>query len=104
MRMLSKLICAAAAALAMTGPATASVIFADDFNRGVSDALGNGWSEVEAQPSDVSIVNRSGSDRQMSLQDLSPDAIASQMDGISAAGYSAITLSYEWAAQRGSEA
>ena len=100
MTVLSRFFGIAVVAFAAAGPASADIVFADNFNRQASNAVGNGWVEQESEPRDVSIVNRNGADRQMQLQDFGPQGMASQLVGISTLGYSGIVLSYEWAAKR----
>jgi hypothetical protein len=75
----------------------AAPVFSDDFNRPISNSVGNGWTEEESQSGDISIVNRSGANHQMQIQDLSPQAIASHLSGISTVGFDQVSLSYEWA-------
>ena len=94
---------AAASASAMATP-----IFSDDFNRALSNTVGNGWQEVEgALPSaaaDVSIVERSAADNEMQVRDNDPNGIASQLAGISTFGYTSLSLSYDWAPTNNTEA
>ena len=96
---------ALAAAMA---PAMATPIFSDDFNRALSNTVGNGWQEVEgASPSaaaDVSIVERSAGDNEMQVRDNDPNGIASQLAGISTLGYTNLTLAYDWAPTNNTEA
>jgi hypothetical protein len=77
--------------------AHATPVFSDDFNRAISNSVGNGWTEQESQAGDISIVNRSGIDHQMQIQDLSPQAIASHVSGVSTVDFTQLYLSYEWA-------
>ena len=92
------MLCGAAAA------ASAAPIFADDFNRAVSASVGNGWSETESDDVDVSIVARSGSDRQLQVRDDDPRGVASQRSGISTLGFASVFLAYEWAPTNNTEA
>ena len=93
-----------AAAFGPIADASAAPIFADDFNRAVSAHVGNGWSEVESDDVDVSIVARSGADREMQVRDDDPRGIASQRAGISTLGYASVFLAYEWAPSNNTEA
>lgn len=88
---------------ALSASATATTIFSDDFNRGVSDNVGGGWSEVESDAVDVSLVTRATSDQEMQLRDDDPKAVASQLNGISTLGYTGISLSYDWAPTNNTE-
>ena len=93
---------------AAMAPAMATPIFSDDFNRALSDTVGNGWQEVEgASPSaaaDVSIVERSAGDNEMQVRDNDPNGIASQLAGISTLGYTNLTLAYDWSPTNNTEA
>ena len=84
--------------------ASAAPIFADDFNRALSASVGNGWSETESDDVDVSIVARSGSDRQMQVRDDDPRGVVSQHTGISTLGYASVFLAYDWAPSNNTEA
>ena len=96
------------AVVAMLGGGGAAVsaapIFADDFNRAVSASVGNGWSETESDDVDVSIVARSGADRQLQVRDDDPRGVASQRSGISTLGVASVFLAYEWAPTNNTEA
>jgi PEP-CTERM motif len=100
-----------ALALGSAMSASATPIFSDDFDRGVSTSVGNGWTEVEgtgaSAAADVSLVNRTASGlvigQQMQLRDNDPQAIASQLSGISTAGYTNIALAYDWAPTNNTE-
>lgn len=76
--------------------AAAAPIFSDNFNRGTSNTVGNGWSEVESDAADVSLVERGVGDQMMQVRDEDPLAIASQLSGNSTMGYTNVTLSYDW--------
>ncbi|MEO6746065.1 MAG: PEP-CTERM sorting domain-containing protein [Caldimonas sp.] len=93
-----------AAACGPFAAASAAPIFADDFNRAVSASVGNGWSEVESDAVDVSIVARADADREMQVRDDDPRGIASQRAGISTLGYASVSLAYEWAPSNNTEA
>jgi hypothetical protein len=94
----------ALAFLASAGlPAAATPIFSDTFDRGASNVVGGGWTEVESDAVDVSLVNRSSGGQAMQLRDDDPRAIASQLDGISTLGYTNIRLSYDWAGTNNTE-
>jgi hypothetical protein len=103
-----KRVAAMTAVVAMLGGAAAAAsaapIFADDFNRAVSASVGNGWSETESDDVDVSIVARSGSDRQLQVRDDDPRGVASQHSGISTLGLASVFLAYEWAPSNNTEA
>jgi hypothetical protein len=101
MKHLSKSLVLLALGTAMS--ASAAPIFSDNFDRGVSNTVGNGWSEVESDAVDVSLVNRSTGGQMMQVRDDDPIAIASQLAGISTLGYSSVTLSYEWAPTNNTE-
>jgi hypothetical protein len=92
---------------AASASALATPIFSDDFNRALSNTVGNGWQEVEgASPSaaaDVSIVERSAGDNEMQVRDDDPNGIASQLAGISTLGYTGLTLAYDWAPTNSTE-
>lgn len=93
---------------AASASALATPIFSDDFNRALSNTVGNGWQEVEgASPSaaaDVSIVERSAGDNEMQVRDNDPNGIASQLAGISTLGYTSLALAYDWAPTNNTEA
>jgi hypothetical protein len=93
-----------AAACGPIADAAAAAIFSDDFNRAVSANVGNGWSEIESDDVDVSIIVRSGADREMQVRDDDPRGIASQRAGISTLGYASVFLAYEWAPSNNAEA
>jgi hypothetical protein len=79
--------------MAFAGPTSAAVIVQDNFDRPNSNIVGNGWSEWEAQVSDVSIHNGV-----LQLRGDDPQGSVSQViSPISAPGYTALTLSYDWA-------
>ena len=88
-------------ATAMT--ASAATIFGDDFNRGASYTVGNGWSEFESDSADVSLIDRAIGDQQLQIRDDDPLAIASQLSGLSTLGYASVTLAYEWAPTNNTE-
>ncbi len=94
----------AAGALAafVASPASAAIIFQDNFNRVNSNTVGNGWSESENDSNDVAIVNQA-----MQLRDFllfsTIDASASQLGGLSSIGLNNITLMYDWAPLTASE-
>jgi hypothetical protein len=79
--------------LAIGTPASAVVIFNDDFNRADSNTVGNGWTEIDSQNNDVKILNNR---LRLRDNDTTPDAQAAQL-GLSTFGYENITLSYDWA-------
>ena len=87
--------------LACALPARASpvTIFSDDFDRPVSNTVGNGWDEIESDAADVSIVQRVAGtgNNEMQVRDDDPNGIASQLGGLSTVGYGALTLSFDWA-------
>ena len=79
----------------IASPASAAIIFQDNFNRANSDTVGNGWVELEDDSNDVRVKNST-----LRLRDTlsgEPDAAASQLGGLSSLGIFNITLSYDWA-------
>jgi hypothetical protein len=90
-------------ALSAAVSASAAPIFSDNFDRGTSDTVGNGWSEVESAAADVSLINRLSGGQVMQIRDDDPRAVASQVGGLSTIGYSSVTLSYEWAPTNNTE-
>jgi hypothetical protein len=84
---------AAMVTLALATPASAVVIFSDDFNRPNSNIVGNGWTEIDSQNNDVKILNNR---LRLRDNDTTPDAQAAQL-GLSTVGFENITLSYDWA-------
>ena len=93
-----------AAALCSALTAHAAAIFSDDFDRGVADGVGNGWSELESDAVDVSLIQRISGGQQLQIRDNDPRAMASQLGGISTQGYTNIVLNYEWAPTNNTEA
>ena len=94
---------AAAALLCCGGSASAVTIFSDDFNRAISDTVGNSWTETESASSSVSIVHVTGAagDNQLKLQgslgnNTDLDAAVAQLAGLSAASLQNITLSFDF--------
>lgn len=95
---------AAAAVLAVTGiamsaPASALVIWEDNFNRpSNTNTVGNGWSEIQNSNNDVAITSFGGSNRFVRMRDSRSgiDAAISQLGGISTVGYLNINLAYDW--------
>lgn len=92
-----------ALALGQAVPASATTIFSDDFNRGISDSVAAGWTEVESDAVDVSRAARATTDQLLQLRDNDPLAIATQSGGISTVGFTNITLTYEWAPTNNTE-
>lgn len=86
-------------------PASATVVFTDDFNRTNSDTVDNSWVEINRHPGDVAIANNT-----LQLRDIvsggsgtvtNPDAAATRT--ISTIGYNNITAQFSWAALIASE-
>lgn len=98
MKHLSKLLAVGALAATILSPASAAVIWQDQFNRPSSNSVGNGWTEIENDASDVAILGNT-----LLLRDTrngaptvtSPDAAATQ-SGISAAGYQDLFVEFGW--------
>ncbi len=90
MKLRVKAAAAFAFSVAAAMPGAASTIFADNFNRADSNLVGNAWSEVEPQPSDIRIHNQV-----LELQDIGSQIL--QASGVTTVGYTGITLTYEWA-------
>ena len=78
----------------VASPASAAIIFQDDFNRPNSTVVGNGWTEYQQSTSDFGITNGF----MYLLDDASgfPDAGAAQLGGLSSLGLDNITLMYDW--------
>jgi hypothetical protein len=96
-----KAIGAAALLASLAAPASAAVIFSDDFNRSNSNSVGSGWVEDEDDSDDVAISGNA-----LRLRDTqfgNPDASASRLSGISTVGFTNIVLSYAWAPLSGSD-
>jgi hypothetical protein len=74
----------------LMSPASADVLFFDDFNRGTNNTVGHGWSEANDQPNDVSIYRGT-----LLLRDNGPNAAARQLH-LSTLGYENIVLSFTW--------
>jgi hypothetical protein len=83
-------VAALALAIAAAMPVAAAPLFADDFNRTDSNLAGNGWSEVEPQPSDIRVHGQV-----LELTDIGSQIL--QASGVSAVGYDDILLAYDWA-------
>jgi len=85
-------------------PAAADTIFFDDFNRTISDTVGNSWTENESAPSSVSIVHVTGAanDNQLKLQgslgnNTDLDAAVAQLGGINTTGFQgSLALSFDY--------
>jgi hypothetical protein len=89
----------AALLLSSVGSGSAVTIFSDDFNRSISDTVGNLWTETESAPSSVSIVHVTGAagDNQLKLQgslgnNTDLDAAVAQLAGLSSAGLQNLSL------------
>ena len=78
---------------AMTAQASAATIFSDQFNRGTTGTVGNGWTElgdaggVGIQSNVLYLYGSNGT---------SLDAGIAQLAGLSAVGYTGITLAFDW--------
>jgi hypothetical protein len=93
----------AALLLSSVGSGSAVTIFSDDFNRSISDTVGNFWTETESAPSSVSIVHVTGAagDNQLKLQgslgnNTDLDAAVAQLAGLSSAGLQNLSLSFDF--------
>lgn len=85
--------------IGFAAPASAAVIFSDDFNRANSNVVGNGWVEDERHAWDVAVVNNV-----LRLRDQTPGfADAAVYQGISTAGFENIFLDFDWAASGNTE-
>lgn len=95
----------AAMALVFAAPASATVVFTDDFNRGNNDTVGNSWVEINDVASDVAIVSNMlqlrDSITNASATVANPDAAATRT--ISTLGYNNITAQFNWTALTNSE-
>lgn len=93
--MKQQLIAASIVALAssIALPASAALIFGDEFDRRDDNTVGNGWVELERDSNDVAI--KSGALRLRDDRAGSPDAAAS-LFSLATTGYQNITLSYRW--------
>ena len=99
LRILSKklgtLVVAGAAALVVSvSSASAVVLFSDNFNRSTSNAVGNGWTELEQSGSDVGIEGNSWLHLSDTVSGL-PDAAAASTT-INAIGYTNITVTFRY--------
>lgn len=106
MKTLGKLFACGALAATVAAPASADVIWQDQFNRRNSDTVGNGWAEIERDSSDVAISGNA-----LMLRDeyknskntvTNPDAAATQ-SAISTLGYEDIFVAFSWAPLTDSE-
>jgi hypothetical protein len=93
---------AVAFATVIAQPAFAVTVFSDDFNRAVSTTVGNNWTESESSTGAVAIVHDTGAvgDNQLQLlgnngNDAIDQAVA-QLGGLSTAGLTNITLSFNY--------
>jgi len=103
--------CMAAAILMVTvaSPASATIIFQDDFNRDNNNTVGNDWSEIEDETNDTAI--RSSTLRLRDFKDKTDsadgqgivDAAAGQLAGFNTVGFTNIILMYDWAATDNTE-
>ena len=80
---------------ALPASATTVDIFTDNFNRGNSDTVGNGWTEYDHNAADVAIHNN-----QLRLRDsrsnTTIDAGVAQLGGLDATGLQDIMLSFDF--------
>jgi hypothetical protein len=90
MKLRIKSAAAFALSVAAAMPGTAATILTDNFNRGDSNLVGNGWTEVEPQPSDVRLHGQV-----VELTDIGSQIL--QASGVSTVGFDDITLGYDWA-------
>lgn len=102
---LTRMLAGGALAATIAAPASAAVIWQDQFNRADSNTVGNGWTEIQNGASDVAISGNA-----LRLRDYrdgpdsvtAPDAAATQW-GISTAGYEDIFVQFRWAPLTASE-
>ena len=97
----------AALALAIAAPASATLVFQDQFNRANNNTVGNGWVEISHDVNEVAI---SGNALKLSGQApgnngtvSAPDAAVTQTT-INTLGFNTISLQFSWAALAASEA
>ena len=79
---------AALISIAMAAPASAVVLFADDFNRANNINVGNGWMEAESESNDVRIRNNT-----LRIRDQRPE-VGMAWHTVDTTGYENITLSF----------
>lgn len=102
------------AVFGITAPATADIIFADDFNRSKSEHVKNGWFEDERNHWDVAtttftdkLTGQTYSEVRLRDYDKGPDSAADPDAAISRyislAGFTDITLDFDWASNRYSD-
>src|SRR5262245_9900376 len=77
-------------------PASAAVIFSDDFNRIDNNTVGNGWSERQDDSDDVAISNQ-----RLLIRADDPDGAA--WHTVTATGYNNIVLKFDWDELSGTE-
>ncbi len=82
----------------IVGSASATIIFKDNFNRANSNTVGNGWFEDDNEDNDVAIKNK-----KLLLRDYNRGWDAFVAQEFSTAGYSDITLDFDWKALTPSE-
>ena len=80
---------AALISIAIAAPASAVVIFSDNFNR--ANNINSGWTETEEDSPDVGVYGN-----RLRLRDGGPPQGAAEQLGLSTAGYENITLSFTW--------
>src|SRR5262245_3730716 len=80
---------AMAVLVGLAAPASAAVIFSDNFTRSDNDTVGNSWFEQENDSNDVKISNN-----QLRLRDFNPEAAAWRT--VTGTGWTNIVLSFSW--------
>ncbi len=86
--------------LALSGTASADLIFKDWFNRANSKTVGNGWIEKEFNGNDVAIVRQD----QLLLRDYLPGKVdAAAYHAVDLSGYKDIEMTFKWRELEASE-
>ena len=79
---------AALISIAMAAPASAVVLFSDDFNRSHPTDVGNGWGESESETNDVRVLSN-----KLRIRDQNP-ITGMAWHTVNTSGYENITLSF----------
>jgi len=91
---------------AIAVPVSTTTIFDDQFNRSGGNTVGNSWSEINEQASDVKITGNalklSGQATDSTATVASPDAAVTHT--ISTVGYQNVAVQFSWAALTASDA
>ena len=100
MKKLLMFLCIAALVIGMMGSASAVQIFLDEFNRGTTKNVGNGWMEIEDDLPDVAIENgvlmlRDNRSVPNPPTASRPDAAVTQAVDLSL--WTDVTLDFDWA-------